>query len=297
LSGSTRFTVITDYLGVSGLERYQDETRYCRYLVLGIDPGLGIGGHATGIEGVSLRDGTQLLEFRSNSTSPRSVVEKVLTSIFLDPSFETVLVVIESNTIGKDLISRYLELPEFWESKKISLKLPPLYQSFKKDRQPIYGFESSAANKQMLIAEVRELIKQDPEVIKSHRLVNELLGFQILPGGKLGAKHGSARTDDLVIAYALALKGRQYYFLHSPDPAVLRALDFPAATASASEASLLPYLGRIHYSASEEPLRVFDLERARLKEEIWKAIRAGQNPLELRKALEDLKPEERSIAE
>lgn len=221
--------VITDFINIPSLEFYPQEGKTFYYVFVGVDPGLGIGGDFTGIQGIDAKSCEQVFEWRSNVLAPKAVLEDILAQIIKHPNIKILEVIIESNAIGHEFISRYQELPE---KPQLEIKdLPPLYYETK-DGKLMYGLENTGVLKPLMIGQLKDMIRLQPEIIKSHRLLNELLGYQILKGGKMGAPKGRATSDDLIMALALAIKGRTNYLLTRPDPEILSQLNIESTGAA-----------------------------------------------------------------
>lgn len=217
-------TTITDFLGIPSLEFYPQEGKNYYYCFVGLDPALGISSDFTAIQGIDAKDCTQVFEWRSNSLPPKEALETILAPLLNCGFIRIIEVVIESNAIGHEFISRYQELPEKREELHLPATLPPLYYEIRKGKMK-YGIESTGVNKPLMIGELRDLLRINPEMVKSHRLLLELFSYQILKGGKLGTPRGKAQSDDLVMAFALAVRGRGNWLLSRPDNEILQAIN------------------------------------------------------------------------
>jgi len=157
-------------------------------LVLGVDVATGIGEDFTAIVGIDLETGKQILEWKAHS--PREHTAQLIEDLV--SQLPVRMVVVERNSIGFELLEDLQALGTI-----------PLYHH--SDGKP--GFPTTASTRPLLVGLMKRSLEDNPDLVSLPSLADELIHIQIKNSGKVEAGYG--HHDDLVMAFALALKGRE----------------------------------------------------------------------------------------
>ncbi|MCK9596376.1 terminase family protein [Candidatus Pacearchaeota archaeon] len=111
------------------------------------------------------------------------------------------LIVVENNNLGFSVAKKLeeLEYSNIYYSVKESNILKPSFHG--KTSNAIPGFSTSVSTRPLILAKFEEYIRNDLIVIRSFRLLNEMLTF-IWKNGKLQPEKGS--NDDLILAMSIS---------------------------------------------------------------------------------------------
>jgi hypothetical protein len=219
----SRRITIQKFLGIEGLDFFYDPQKPGRRsLVLGLDPSWGVTDYSA-LQGISVEDATQVLEYQGK-LSPTELFALLKQVSLHTTYFKIRMLIIESNT-GRDLIDRYQTWLNLDENYSAQSSLPILYyervgEMEKKNLTKRYGFQVTAVSRPLLLARFREVLNSAPDIVRSMRLLSEMQSFVVDSKGR--ERSSSGYHDDLIFAYALALKGREDYIFYWAPLEVLR---------------------------------------------------------------------------
>ena len=134
---------------------------------------------------INTYNGEVVAEFYSNKT-PINDFASILYSEGL--YYNLANIIIERNTIGNhlvDVLYNSLEYENMWHDAKGNA-----------------GFQTTASNRDQILAELEESIRTNILKINSERTLNELNTFVITESGRINADRG--KHDDLIMSLALA---------------------------------------------------------------------------------------------
>lgn len=192
---------IENFKDVSGLWVLKEDSSEIPKIVLGVDPSWGLRDYSA-IVGLEIKTAKQILEYRGRITM--SELFEVLKMISLENSYFIVRSVLIEGNLGRDLIDRY---EEWLKNSEEASRLRIILYKDKNGKDLVI----TSINRPILLAKVREAVITDFSIVKSPRLLEELNNLIIDRRGKEGAAPGF--TDDLVFAFAMALKCREEYIL------------------------------------------------------------------------------------
>mgnify|MGYP003648347719 CR=1 FL=1 len=164
---------------------WKDPEPFYEYLIAA-DVALGRGRDYSAFHIFNMYNGEQVAEFYSNKTPINEFAEIIAYEARL---YNTAHVISERNTIGNNLIDWLFNVLE--------------YDNLWLDETNTIGFQTTAKNRDVLLADLEEALRTGFLKINSERTVNELFMFIVSEGGKAQAERG--KFDDLVISLALAV--------------------------------------------------------------------------------------------
>ena len=135
---------------------------------------------------INMYNGQQVAEFYSNKT-PINEFAKIITSEAM--LYNIAHVICERNTIGNNLIDWLFNINE--------------YENLWMDQRGDIGFQTTAKNRETILADLEEALRTESIKINSKRTVDELMTFIIKDNGKAQAEKG--HHDDLIMSLALAV--------------------------------------------------------------------------------------------
>lgn len=194
---------LKDFKDIKGLNILFEEGASVPKIVIGVDPSWGVNDYSA-IVGLDIKTGRQILEYQNRVT--HSVLLEVLQKISEEEYYFLVKCVLIEGNLGRDLIERYLNWIQSLESEK-RLKMPMVYKDEKGN-----DFVITSMNRPLLLLRVKEVLMEHPEIVTSKRLFDELNNLILDKRGREKAAPGY--HDDLVFAFALALKCRDDYIIH-----------------------------------------------------------------------------------
>tara|TARA_R110002110_G_scaffold64574_3_gene178399 strand:- start:2501 stop:3058 length:558 start_codon:yes stop_codon:yes gene_type:complete len=133
-------------------------------------------------------NGQQVAEFYSNKTPINDFAQIIANEGML---YNIAHVICERNTIGNNLIDWLYNIYE--------------YENLWADDNNDMGFQVTAKNRDILLADLEEALRIGLVKINSTRTCDELMTFIISEGGKVKAEKG--KHDDLIMSLALAIYG------------------------------------------------------------------------------------------
>lgn len=156
--------------------------------VIACDVALGRGRDYSAFHIINVYNGEQVAEFYSNRTPIDD-----FTKILADEArlYNMAHVIPERNTIGNNLINHLFDIHE--------------YENIYLDEKQEMGFQITNKNREVLLAEMEEAIRNNLIKINSERTVNELTTFIFNENGKIEADKG--KHDDLIMCLALTVHG------------------------------------------------------------------------------------------
>lgn len=157
-----------------------------RLYVMGIDISLGRQRDYSAFHVFDAYNGAQVAEFYSNRTPINEFSEIINTTGNL---YNTALVLPERNTIGENLIDWLFNVYEY-------------ENIWAEEGSDKFGFQTTAKNREFILALLEEYIRSRKIKVNSRRTVNELLTFIIDDNNKIKADVGT--HDDLVMSLAFA---------------------------------------------------------------------------------------------
>jgi len=163
---------------------WQDPQPHYNY-VIAADVSLGRERDYSAFHVINLYNGQQVAEFYSNKT-PINDFSKILFEVGM--AYNIACIIPERNTIGNNLIDWLINIHEYenvWEDAKGNL-----------------GYQLTAQNRDVILAELEEALRTDMIKVNSTRTVDELMTFIISDNGKAAAEKN--HHDDLVMSLALA---------------------------------------------------------------------------------------------
>mgnify|MGYP003110037922 CR=1 FL=1 len=153
--------------------------------IIGVDTALGRELDYSAAQIINTYNGEVVAEFYSNKT-PINDFASILYSEGL--YYNLANIIIERNTIGNhlvDVLYNSLEYENMWHDAKGNA-----------------GFQTTASNRDQILAELEESIRTNILKINSERTLNELNTFVITESGRINADRG--KHDDLIMSLALA---------------------------------------------------------------------------------------------
>lgn len=136
---------------------------------------------------INAYNGQQVAEFYSNKTPINEFAKIIATEATL---YNIAHVITERNTIGNNLIDWLHNIYE--------------YENLWMDERGDIGFQTTAKNKEELLATLEEALRTEAIKINSARTIDELFTFVIKENGRVEAEKG--HNDDLVMSLALGVK-------------------------------------------------------------------------------------------
>lgn len=175
---------------------WKDPDPYHDY-VIGADCSLGRGLDYSAFIILDAYNGEQVAEFYSNKTPIDEFAQIIANEGRL---YNLATVMPERNTIGNNLIHCLFAIEE--------------YENIWTDEKGDMGYQVTTSNREILLADMEEAIRNKKVKINSERAVKELLTFIINDNGKPEADE--LQNDDLVTALKLAIKGLNDVLVRSP---------------------------------------------------------------------------------
>jgi hypothetical protein len=157
------------------------------YIVAADPAGGGASGDYAAVQVIDRKSGMQCAELQQR-LAPQELTRAAvqLATEYSSPGHPALLVV-ERNNHGHAVIAHL----------QGGVPYEPLYE-----RKGVPGWLTSASSKQGMIAQLRVLLVENPQWVRSKRLLEECRTFVTHANGSLGAAHGS--HDDCVMAFAIA---------------------------------------------------------------------------------------------
>lgn len=175
---------------------WQDPQPHYSYLIA-CDTSLGRDRDYSAFHVINMYNGQQVAEFYSNRTPINDFAQIIASEGML---YNVAHVVCERNTIGNNLIDWLYNIYE--------------YENLWADEKGDIGFQVTARNREVILAQLEEAIRTDMVKINSTRTCDELMTFIINDSGKVEAEKG--HHDDLIMSLALAIHGFKYLLDSSP---------------------------------------------------------------------------------
>lgn len=135
---------------------------------------------------LNMYNGQQVAEFYSNKTPINEFAQIITSEAML---YNIAHVICERNTIGNNLIDWLFNINE--------------YENLWTDERGDIGFQTTAKNRETILADLEEALRTESIKINSQRTVDELMTFIIKDSGKAEAEKG--HHDDLIMSLALAV--------------------------------------------------------------------------------------------
>jgi hypothetical protein len=166
---------------------WQDPEPHYNYLI-SCDVALGRDRDYSAFHIINMYNGQQVAEFYSNKTPINDFAKIIAQEGML---YNIAHVICERNTIGNNLIDWLFNVYE--------------YENMWTDEKGEIGFQTTARNREEILANLEEAVRTDLIKINSQRTVDELFTFVINDSGKVEAEKGY--HDDLIMSMALAVHG------------------------------------------------------------------------------------------
>ena len=166
---------------------WQDPKPYYSYII-SCDTSLGRDRDYSAFHIVNMYNGQQVAEFYSNKTPINDFAQIIANEGML---YNIAHVICERNTIGNNLIDWLYNIYE--------------YENLWADDNNDMGFQVTAKNRDIILADLEEALRIGLVKINSTRTCDELMTFIISEGGKVKAEKG--KHDDLIMSLALAIYG------------------------------------------------------------------------------------------
>lgn len=135
---------------------------------------------------LNMYNGQQVAEFYSNKTPINEFAQIITSEAML---YNIAHVICERNTIGNNLIDWLFNINE--------------YENLWTDDKGDIGFQTTAKNRETILADLEEALRTESIKVNSQRTVDELMTFIIKDSGKAEAEKG--HHDDLIMSLALAV--------------------------------------------------------------------------------------------
>jgi len=166
---------------------WQEPQAYYSYLIA-CDTSLGRDRDYSAFHIINLYNGQQVAEFYSNRTPINDFAQIIAQEAML---YNIAYVICERNTIGNNLIDWLYNIYE--------------YENLWADEKNDLGFQVTAKNRDILLADLEEALRTDLIKINSTRTCDELMTFIINEHGRVEAEKGY--HDDLIMSLALSVYG------------------------------------------------------------------------------------------
>jgi hypothetical protein len=154
--------------------------------VIGVDVSLGRGRDHSAFHIINAYTGEQVAEFYSNKTP----INEFSDILYKEGNYyNNALMVVERNTIGENLIDWLFNIHE--------------YENVWMDDNAMLGYQITSKNREVLLAKLEEVIRNNYININSRRTVEELLTFIVTNTGRIEADKG--KHDDLTMSLALTI--------------------------------------------------------------------------------------------
>lgn len=153
--------------------------------ILAADVALGRGKDYSAFHIINMYNGNQVAEFYSNKTSIDEFAKIIAKEGTL---YNLAYVICERNTIGNNLIDKLFNQEE--------------YENLWMDEKGDFGLQVSMKNRETLLADLEEAVRNSYIGIKSSRTFDEFGTFVIKESGRAEAEKG--HHDDLVMSLAVA---------------------------------------------------------------------------------------------
>ena len=204
---------------------WQDPEPHYNYLI-SCDVALGRDRDYSAFHIINMYNGQQVAEFYSNKTPINDFAKIIAQEGML---YNIAHVICERNTIGNNLIDWLFNVYE--------------YENMWTDEKGEIGFQTTARNREEILANLEEAVRTDLIKINSQRTVDELFTFVINDSGKVEAEKGY--HDDLIMSMALAVHGFRQLIDSTPiDTMTLLAKDQkPLAPTKAYKANIKSSFG------------------------------------------------------
>ena len=165
--------------------------------IMGVDTSLGRELDYSSFVILNAYNGEQVAEFYSNNTPIDEFAEIIATEAML---YNVCKVVPERNGIGANLVSELFDRQE--------------YENIWLDDRNELGINITSTNREVILSDMEEAIRNRKVTVNSDRLVKELLSFEINKNGRVEAAKG--HHDDLISSLSLAVKGLNQLLEKSP---------------------------------------------------------------------------------
>ena len=164
------------------------------YVIVGIDTAKSLVGDEVCVEIYGYRNFEQIGEFhgRLGSLTKFSELVKFIIDYLIDIMGDRIILAIENNSIGGSIIESLEEDPSRRYGKLI----------YTVDYKKGSGIHTSAQTKPIMVSEMFDAIIQNPKILASQDLINQLSVIERKSNGTVSAQAGS--HDDLFIASAFA---------------------------------------------------------------------------------------------
>jgi len=169
---------------------WQDPQPHYSYLIA-CDTSLGRDRDYSAFHVINMYNGQQVAEFYSNRTPINDFAQIIASEGML---YNVAHVICERNTIGNNLIDWLYNIYE--------------YENLWCDEKGEIGFQVTAKNREIILAQMEESIRRDLIKINSTRTCDELMTFIIKETGRVEAEKG--HNDDLIMSLALAIHAYKY---------------------------------------------------------------------------------------
>ncbi|MHA2136146.1 MAG: hypothetical protein ACW99J_19980, partial [Candidatus Thorarchaeota archaeon] len=174
--------------------------------VLGADPSSGEADDFCGIEVIDITTQKQVAELRIKAL-PKTFAKMV---DFIGRMYNTAHVVCERTGIGQAVtqeLDKDLMYPNLYRHSKTTATLKVKYNQI--------GFPTTSTSKPTLIKYLLDNVGEGGYFIQSTRLYHEFCIFIHLGNGRYGNEPGTGNTDDMAMAFCLALAGIQSALMRS----------------------------------------------------------------------------------